>query len=130
MSTTDSGVAVSDVRYELGDTENALDEGLITYHLGRAESYLASRLPQGTTLADVDGLVALEAAYRTATSDKETFTETFAELDVEDSYDVESYIEELRSRRDEELSLIDGSGTPTLRTVGTRATRSWPYSSR
>ncbi|ADJ14479.1 hypothetical protein [Halalkalicoccus jeotgali] len=113
---------VSAVHYELGDTEQNLDAGLIEYHLSRAVRFVEKRSVESADAADVDEAIAIEAAWRVITSDKQAFLDAKGAADVDKSWDVGEFIDRLSNRRDEILDEITGDNTPSLHSVGDRRT--------
>lgn len=103
---------IQHVRMELSDPAGLLDETLLTYHLGRAEQYVESEAADTIreTDSEYQAAVAIEAAYRFVSSDLDSFTERFEELDIQENIDVETYLENLRARRDEAINAVQSGG--------------------
>lgn len=127
MSTvnTDTLGSVSDVRYELGDTDEDIDMGLISYHLGRAREWVAEAVQSGlgASTDQLKAAVTLEAAWRVVSADRDAFVESKSAADVSKDTDVEAWISALKERRDSAINDISGTDAPRLRTFGGRATR-------
>lgn len=116
--------SVESVRYELGDTDEELDVGLLSYHLGRAQQSIAGQVgPNATPTAKAEDAIVLDAALRVISAKKDFFVEAKGGPGLGKDWDIESWISTLTSRRDDALKAVTGTGTPRLRTFGSRATR-------
>lgn len=119
-ATSPASVTVEDVRMELGDVESELDTELLHHHLRQAEAHLLRHYDGTASPAELDSAIALEAAWRVVSANRDYFVSSKSAADVSKNMDIEEWIATLRERREAAIGIITGSGRPRLRTLGGR----------
>lgn len=122
MPSPDEDVEIIDVRMELSDTDENIDEKLIEYHLKRASKKVRKEASSNADSGDLEEAIAIDAAYRLITSNKEAFIDAKDAAEVGKRWDVSEFIARLADRREEALEevaepwavTVSGGGITTI----------------
>lgn len=118
-----SGVTISQVRTALkGIPSTKLSDDTIRQSIEVAEDIVAGKA--GSLTSSLARVAVLDlATYRVASRNYSLFKDSKSALDVEASFDVETWISQLKASRDESLEDVSEDAQPSLHTLGDRRQR-------
>ncbi|WP_114576707.1 hypothetical protein [Saliphagus sp. LR7] len=115
------GQLIEDTYFELDDFDKDLNTSKVKFHVRKTESRLRRELPNSTDEEALADLIPLSAAIRLIENDKDAFLSSKGATDVDKSWDVETFIEGLRERRDDLLTETDEQWAVTVTRDGTNS---------